>query len=260
MSDMITLKHIDLLFGKGTVNEVRLFNDFNFSLQKGQFVSVVGSNGSGKTTLLNLICGTLQPDKGDILLNGSPITKLPEHERMKNIGRVFQDPLKGTCGNLTILENMSLADSKGKFFGLSHAVSRAKLDKYRANLESLKLGLEDKLNSKVGALSSGQRQALALLLVSMTPVDLLILDEHTAALDPNSSETVMELTDKIIKEKQLTALMVTHNLRYAVQYGDRLVMMHEGGTVKDVAAEEKRATTVEDLLGIFNAISIECGN
>ena len=260
MSDMITLDHIDLTFGRGTVNEVPLFRDFHFSLRKGQFVSVVGSNGSGKTTLLNLICGTLQPDRGEILLNGSPITKLPEYERMKNIGRVFQDPLKGTCGNLTILENMSLADNKGKFFGLSRAVSRGVLDRYRTELESLKLGLEDKLNSKVGALSGGQRQALALLLVSMTPVDLLILDEHTAALDPNSSETVMELTDKIVKEKQLTALMVTHNLRYAVQYGDRHVMMHEGGTVKDIEGEEKRATTVDDLLSIFNTISIECGN
>lgn len=257
---MIELSHIDLTFGRGTVNAAPLFRNFRFFVEKGQFVSVVGSNGSGKTTLLNLICGSLRPDAGVITLDDVDITKMPEFERMKRIGRVFQDPMKGTCGNLTILENLSLADHKGTFSGLSPAVNRQRTDGYRTLLESLHLGLEDKLSSKVSTLSGGQRQALALLLVTMTPIDLLILDEHTAALDPNSSETVMALTDQIIKEKKLTALAVTHNLRHAAQYGNRLVMMHEGGIVEDLADEQKADVSIDDLLSVFNSISIECGN
>lgn len=257
---LVEFKHIKKTFNQGSVNEAVLFEDFNFSAYKGQFISVVGSNGSGKTTLLNLICGSLMPDGGTISLDGRDITKMPEYKRSAHIGRVFQDPSMGACPSLTILENMALADNKGKSYNLTRGVSKKRIDYYRGQLELLHLGLEDKINMPVGLLSGGQRQALALLISTLTPIELLILDEHTAALDPKSSENVMELTDKFVREKKLTAIMVTHNLRYAVEYGDRLVMMHKGVAVKDVAYHGKDTCTVDDLLKIFNEISIECGN
>ena len=257
---LVELIHIKKTFNSGSVNEAQLFEDFNFSVKKGQFISIVGSNGSGKTTLLNLICGSLMPDGGSILLDGRDITKMPEYKRSAYIGRVFQDPSMGACPGLTILENMALADNKGRHYNLTPGVSKKRIDYYKQQLEMLHLGLEDKINMPVGLLSGGQRQALALLISTLTPIDLLILDEHTAALDPKSSENVMELTDKFVREKKLTAVMVTHNLRYAVEYGDRLVMMHKGTAVKDVAYHEKDACSVEDLLKIFTEISIECGN
>lgn len=257
---MVQIENMHMNFNPGTVNEIAVFDGFNFSIQPGQFVSMVGSNGSGKTTLLNVICGSLQADAGKIYLKGKDITTMPEHKRAASIGRVFQNPAAGTCPNLTIMENLSLAETKGGSFGLGKGVNRRKTDEYREKLRLLHLGLEDKLDIPVGSLSGGQRQALALLIATMTPIDLLILDEHTAALDPKSSETVMELTDRFIKEKELTALMVTHNLRFAVEYGNRLVMMHEGRAVIDTETDCKESCTVDMLLKIFNEISIECGN
>ncbi len=257
---LVRLEKIQKVFNKGTVSETLLFQDFDFTIYKGEFVSVVGSNGSGKTTMLNLICGSLPVNGGHVYLGEQDITKMPEYKRSARIGRVFQDPAKGTCPALTILENMSLADNKGKPYNLRRGVNKKRIDFYRSQLELLHLGLEDKLGIKVGALSGGQRQALALLIASMTPIDLLVLDEHTAALDPKSSENVMELTQKVIDEKKLTAIMVTHNLRFAAAYGTRLVMMHQGGVVIDSLEKGKDAYAVEDLLKVFNEISIECGN
>ena len=242
------------------MQEKCLFDDFSLSIPDGQFVSVVGSNGSGKTSLLNLICGSIQPDGGQILMQGRDIRKDSEHVRARKIGRVYQNPAMGTCAQMTILENLSLADFKGKPAGLHRGTDRRRIDAYREMLRPLGLGLEDMLSSKVGTLSGGQRQALALLMSTMTPISFLILDEHTAALDPKTADIIMELTGRVVREKQLTAIMVTHNLRYAVEYGDRILMMHQGHAVLDKAGEEKQAVRIEDLLTIFNEISIECGN
>lgn len=257
---LVSMQHIYKTFHPDSVSEVSVFHDFNLDILRGQFVSVVGSNGSGKTTMLNLICGSILPDQGEIYLDGTPINRMKEYQRARRIGRVFQDPSCGTCPELTILENMALAENKGKPFGLGRGVNHRRADAYRTQLEDLKLGLEDKVNVPVGGLSGGQRQALALLIATMTPIDLLILDEHTAALDPNASATIMELTDRIVKEKQLTALMVTHNLKFAIQYGNRLLMMHQGHAVIDAAYEEKDNLQISDLLDQFNEISLEVGN
>lgn len=257
---MLKLDNIQMSFNKGTVDEMTLFQDFCFHVNKGDFISIVGSNGSGKTTLLNLICGTLQPDCGSIKLLDTDITRWPEHKRAKRIGRVFQDPKMGTCSNLTVLENFALADNKNKAYTLGAAISKNRIGHYRELLRQCDMGLEDRLSTPMGNLSGGQRQAIALVIAGMTKVDLLILDEHTAALDPKSSETVMALTDKLVRENGLTAVMVTHNLRFAVDYGNRLVMMHSGNAIIDKAGPEKQALTVPDLLGTFNEISIECGN
>lgn len=258
--DMVSMQHINKIFNRGSINEVVLFTDFNLTIPKGQFVSVVGSNGSGKTTMLNIICGNIEADGGQVLINNKDIFKLKEYQRSSFIGRVFQDPSKGTCPTLTIHENMSLADNKNRIYGIMPGVNKKKTDYYRSQLELLQLGLENKMDLQVGSLSGGQRQALALLISTMSPIDLLILDEHTAALDPRSSETVMELTDKLIREKKLTTLMVTHNLKYAVKYGDRIILMHKGGCVVDATDRQKAAYEITDLLKIFNEISIECGN
>ena len=258
--NLVELKNINKIFNRGSINEVVLFTDFNLSVREGEFVSIVGSNGSGKTTLLNIICGNIEIEGGSILLKGREIGDKKEFIRARHIGRVFQDPAKGTCPELTILENMSLADNKGRAFGLSPGVNKKKTDYYRDQLSLLKLGLENKTDLEVKNLSGGQRQALALLISTLTPIDLLILDEHTAALDPRSSENVMELTELIVREKKITTLMVTHNLKYAVGYGNRMMMMHKGGVVLDVAGAEKSAFSIADLLKIFNEISIECGN
>ena len=257
---MLKLNHIDKYYNAGTVNEMCLFEDFSLSIDDGQFVSVVGSNGSGKTSMLNIICGSIPVDRGTIQINGQDITQMPEYRRQRRIGRVYQNPAMGTCPNMTILENMSMADHKGKPFNLLPGTNRQRVDFYRESLKSLGLGLEDKLHVKVGVLSGGQRQAMALLMSTMTPIEFLILDEHTAALDPKTAEVIMELTDKIVKEKHLTTIMVTHNLRYAVEYGDRLLMMPQGRAVLDKSGEEKAGLRIEDLLEQFNAISIECGN
>ena len=257
---LVRLEHIYKKFNPHSVNETVLFEDFNFDIKQGEFISVVGSNGSGKTTLLNLICGTIHPDHGNIYLRNTLINKIPEYKRAAYIGRVFQDPAKGTCPSLSILENMALADNKGHAYDLGTGVSRKRIDYYKEQLELLHLGLEDKIQMPVGMLSGGQRQALAMLISTMTPIDLLVLDEHTAALDPTSSENIMHLTDQVIKEKHLSAIMVTHNLRFAAEYGNRLVMMNGGACVIDVAGEAKKAYKIENLLKEFEMISIELGN
>lgn len=257
---MLELKNIDKYYNQGTVNEMCLFRDFNLSIDEGEFVSVVGSNGSGKTSMLNLICGSIDMDKGNIYIGGRDISKEKEFKRSGYIGRVYQNPAMGTCPSMTILENMALADNKGKFFGWKAGTNKKRIEFYRESLRQLNLGLEDKLHVKVGSLSGGQRQAMALLMSTMTPIDFLILDEHTAALDPKTAELIMGLTDKIVREKRLTTIMVTHNLRYAVEYGTRLLMMHQGEIVIDVRGEEKASLKTEDILSKFNEISIECGN
>ncbi|MGN0174329.1 MAG: ABC transporter ATP-binding protein [Acutalibacteraceae bacterium] len=257
---MIELKNISKIYNPGTVTEMCLFDNFNLTVKDKEFVSIVGSNGSGKTSLLNIICGSIPIENGEVILDGKNINKLKEYQRYRKIGRVYQNPAMGTCPNMTMLENMSLADNKGKPFGLSFGVNKKREDYYKEQLASLGLGLEDKMGVKVGSLSGGQRQAVALIMATLTPIDFLILDEHTAALDPKTAEVIMELTDKVIKEKNLTAMMVTHNLRYAVEYGNRLLMMDKGKAIMDKDENEKKATSMDDILKVFNEISIECGN
>ena len=257
---MIQLKNIDKIFNIGTVNEAQLFDDFSFSVKKGDFVSIVGSNGSGKTTLLNIISGSIPVNNGSVLLDGRDITRFPEYVRAQKMGRVFQDPSVGTVPSMTITENLSLAENKGKPYMFDFAVNRRKKEMFKDAVYQLGLGLEDKMDIPVGLLSGGQRQALSLLMSTMTPIDLLLLDEHTAALDPRTAEVIMNLTDRIVSEKKLTVIMVTHNLRYAVEYGNRLVMMDKGNIVLDKSDAEKKNTSVDDILHIFNDISIECGN
>ena len=257
---MLELKHIHKYYNTGTVNEMCLFEDFNLTIRDHEFVSVVGSNGSGKTSLLNIICGSIPLDEGTIRIGNEDITKMAEYKRQRRIGRVYQNPAMGTCPSMTIAENMALADNKGKFFNLRPGKNKQRIDFYRESLRTLGLRLEDKMDVKVGVLSGGQRQAMALLMSTMTPIEFLILDEHTAALDPKTAETIMELTDRIVREKNLTTIMVTHNLRYAVDYGNRLLMMHQGKAIMDKAGTEKEETRIDDILKKFNEISIECGN
>lgn len=257
---MLEFNHINKYYNAGTVNEMCLFQDFSLTIQDGEFVSVVGSNGSGKTSMLNIICCSIPLDDGSIRINGQDITSMPEFKRQRRIGRVYQNPAMGTCPSMTILENMALADNKGKPFNLRPGTNKQRVDFYRDQLRMLGLGLEDKMDVKVGVLSGGQRQAMALLMSTMTPIEFLILDEHTAALDPKTADTIMELTDKVVKEKKLTTIMVTHNLRFAVEYGSRLLMMHQGEAIMDKAGEEKNRLRIDDILEKFNEISIECGN
>ena len=238
---MLEVRDITKIYNPGTLTEQRLFEHFSLTVDEGQFVAIVGSNGSGKTSLLNIICGSIPIEGGDVLVGSRSISKLKDYQRYATMGRVYQDPAAGTCPNLTMLENLSLADNTGGSYGLG-------------------LGLEDKLDVRMGALSGGQRQAVALLMATMTPLKFLILDEHTAALDPKTAEVIMALTDRVIREKHLTAMMVTHNLRYAVEYGDRILMMNRGRVVLDRAGAEKRATSMDDILTMFNQISLETGN
>ena len=257
---LLELNHIHLRFNANSPDELNLFSDFSFAVPEGQFVSIIGSNGSGKSTLLNLICGTAQADAGSVLFDGRNITGDSAVKRAAWIGRVFQDPKAGTCAHLTILENLALADHKGGVYGLGRGIPKHRKEHFRALLSQCGMGLENRLDAPVGTLSGGQRQALALVIATMSDIRLLILDEHTAALDPKSSETIMTLTNDLIVRRNITTVMVTHNLRYAATYGDRLVMMHQGGVVLDKAGEEKRALAVDDLVRLFSDISIEMGN
>ncbi len=257
---MLEVKSLRKIYNPGTVREMCLFEDFSLSIGEHQFVSVVGSNGSGKTSLLNILCGSIPVEGGQVLMDGEDITYQKEYVRNRRIGRIYQNPAMGTCANMTILENLSLSDNKKSFMGLQKGTDKARIEAYKQLLSPLGLGLEDMLHARCGSLSGGQRQALALVMATLTPIDFLILDEHTAALDPKTAETIMLLTNRLVREKNLTTIMVTHNLRYAVEYGDRLLMMHKGGVVLDKQGEEKQKLRIEDLLGMFNSISIECGN
>ncbi len=254
---MLEIRDITKVYNPGTVAEQRLFEHFSLTVETGQFVTIVGGNGSGKTSLLNILCGSIPMDGGDVLIDGKSVRRLKDYRRYADMGRVYQNPSAGTCPNLTMLENLSLADNKGKPFGLGWGVNRRRADAYRDQLRELGLGLEDKLDVKMGALSGGQRQAVSLLMATMTPLRFLILDEHTAALDPKTAEIIMALTDKIVRQKQLTAMMVTHNLRHAAQYGDRILMMQRGKIVLDRSGAEKAATGMEELLSLFNRYSLE---
>ena len=256
---MLEIREVSKTYHPGTVTELRLFDRFSLTVEDGQFVSIVGSNGSGKTSLLNIICGSIPIDGGDVLVGGESIARKKDFQRYLTMGRVYQDPSMGTCPNLTMLENLSLADNKGKPFGFTRGVNKKRVNEYRAELERLGLGLEDKLNVKMGSLSGGQRQAVALLMATMTPLKFLILDEHTAALDPKTAEVIMKLTNQVVREKRLTAMMVTHNLRYALEYGDRVLMMDRGRAVLDRSGAEKQNTSMDDLLAQFNRISIGSG-
>lgn len=257
---MLKLTNIYKTFNPGTVNENNLFSDFSFEVSDNEFVAIIGSNGSGKTTLMNIISGDITPDSGDVLLNDKSILKTVNYKRARKMSRVFQNPSNGTCPTMTIFENLSIADNKGKPYGLTKGLNTKQKDFYCSQLEILGMGLENRLNTLAGRLSGGQRQALALIMATLSNPDILLLDEHTAALDPKSADTVMQLTNKLICDKKITALMITHNLRYAAEYGTRTVMMHEGNAIIDISGEEKKRRSVNDYLKVFNEISIECGN
>ena len=252
---MLELKNIRKTFNPGTVNEKVALNNLNLTLHDGDFVTVIGGNGAGKSTMLNLIAGTFLPDCGQILLDGKDITRLPEHKRAEYLGRVFQDPMMGTAATMQIEENMALAARRGMKRTLRPGITRADREDYRQRLKLLDLGLEDRMTAKVGLLSGGQRQALTLLMASLRRPKLLLLDEHTAALDPKTAAKVLDATQKIVEQNGLTTLMITHNMRDAIAYGNRLVMMYEGRIVVDVSGEDKKNLTVEQLLSLFSQAS-----
>ena len=249
---MLELKNLKKIFSKGTINERVATDNLNLVLNDGDFVTVIGSNGAGKSTMLNLIAGTYFPDGGEIILDNKNITKLKEYERAKYLGRVFQDPMMGTCPNMQIAENLALSMRRGKSRTLKWGVPNLEKESYKKELERLGLGLEERLNDKVKLLSGGQRQALTLLMATIKKPDLLMLDEHTAALDPKTANLVLTLTKEIIEKDKITTLMITHNMRDALAYGNRLIMMDQGKIIFDAQGEEKAKLTVEDLLNKFN--------
>lgn len=254
---MLKLTDIRHTFNKGTVNEKPALCGINLSLSDGDFVTVIGGNGAGKSTLLNVISGVIPADSGVIELNGRDLTKVKEHKRAAYISRVFQDPLLGTAANMNIEENLALAARRGKRRGLSWGMRKAELETYRRQLASLELGLENTTGQKVGTLSGGQRQALTLLMASLVQPELLLLDEHTAALDPKTAKKVLNLTQEIVSRDNLTAIMITHNMNDAITYGNRLIMMDKGNIVYDVRGEEKKNLTVKELLEKFETITGE---
>lgn len=253
---MLELKNIKKTFNTGTIDEKTLFNDFSFQMKPGEFVSVIGSNGSGKTTMLNIISGDTLPDGGSVFLDGEEITRQKNFRRAKKIARVFQNPAMGTCPSMTVFENLSVFDNKLKPYNLTMGLNKARKVYYQEQLKILGMGLEDRLNVKAGALSGGQRQALALVMATLVKPDLLLLDEHTAALDPKSSDIVMELTDRVIREKGITALMITHNLKYALDYTSRFIMLHEGNIVLEKNGQEKAQMTADEILETFHRLQI----
>ena len=252
---MLELRNLHKTFNPGTVNAKKALDGLNLTLHDGDFVTVIGGNGAGKSTMLNAICGTFAVDEGQILLDGKDITRLPEHKRAQYLGRVFQDPMMGTAATMQIEENLALAARRGKRRTLRPGISRAERENYREQLKILDLGLENRLTAKVGLLSGGQRQALTLLMATLRQPKLLLLDEHTAALDPKTAAKVLEATERIVTRSNLTTLMITHNMRDAITYGNRLIMMYDGHIVVDVSGEEKKHLTVEHLLGLFSHAS-----
>ena len=245
---MLELKNIYKTFNPGTINEKRALNGLNLKLNEGDFVTVIGGNGAGKSTMLNAVAGTWPVDEGQILIYNIDVTKLSEHKRATYLGRVFQDPMTGTAATMGIEENLALAKRRGKSRLLRSGSTKAEREEYKELLKILGLGLEDRLTSKVGLLSGGQRQALTLLMATLQKPKLLLLDEHTAALDPKTAAKVLEITDMIVNRDHLTTLMITHNMKDAIKYGNRLIMMHEGHIINDVAGEEKQKLHVSDLL------------
>ena len=252
---MLELKHISKTFFPGTVNAKTALDDLSLTLHDGDFITVIGGNGAGKSTMLNAVAGTLTVDSGSILLDGEDITHKPEHRRAADLGRVFQDPMMGTAGDMWIEENLALAARRGSRRTFKWGISRAEREEYRALLAPLGLGLEDRLTTKVGLLSGGQRQALTLLMASLKKPKLLLLDEHTAALDPKTAAKVLELSDRIVAENGLTTMMVTHNMKDAIAHGNRLIMMDAGRVVVDISGEDKKKLTVPDLLALFSHAS-----
>ncbi|GAA4654459.1 ABC transporter ATP-binding protein [Anaerocolumna aminovalerica] len=252
---MLRIEKVYKTFNPGTINEKRVLKGLSLHLNPSDFVTVIGGNGAGKSTTLNMIAGVHVPDAGNIILDGVDITGMPEYERAKYLGRVFQDPMMGTAANMEIQENLALAFRRGEKRGLRWGISKEEKIKYTEALKILDLGLETRLTSKVGLLSGGQRQALTLLMATLQRPKLLLLDEHTAALDPKTANKVLEITEHIVESNKLTALMVTHNMKNAIQYGNRLIMMHEGKIIYDVSGEEKKNLKVADLLAKFESAS-----
>lgn len=254
---MLEVKGIYKTFNPGTVNEKHALNGVDLTMEDGDFITVIGGNGAGKSTLMNAIAGVWPIDEGSIVIDGTDITHLPEHKRAAFIGRVFQDPMMGTAATMGIEENLALAKRRGKCRTLMPGIVKAEREEYRELLKTLGLGLEDRLTSKVGLLSGGQRQALTLLMATLIKPKLLLLDEHTAALDPKTAAKVLDATDRIISKDNLTTLMITHNMRDAIAHGNRLIMMHEGRIILDIRGEEKKHLTVEDLMHEFEKSSGE---
>ena len=252
---MLDVSRISKTFNPGTINEKRALQDLSLHLEPGDFCTVIGGNGAGKSTMLNAIAGVWPVDAGRIVLDGNDITALPEHKRAFLIGRVFQDPMMGTAPNMQLEENLALAKRRGEKRGLRWGVTKAEREEYHERLKTLGLGLEDRMTAKVGLLSGGQRQAVTLLMASLRKPKLLLLDEHTAALDPATAKKVLELSDSIIQENQLTALMITHNMTDAIRHGNRLIMMNEGHIILDVRGEEKAHLTKRELMEKFTQLS-----
>ena len=254
---MLILKNVEKTFYKGTVNEKKALRVINLTLEKGDFVTVIGGNGAGKSTMLNMIAGVYPMEHGSIILDGEDLSRRPEHARAKFLGRVFQDPMKGTAAGMEIQENLALAYRRGLRRGLRWGITKKEKERYHEELKKLDLGLEDRMTTKAGLLSGGQRQALTLLMASLRQPELLLLDEHTAALDPKTASKVLDLTERLIQEQNLTAMMITHNMRDAIRLGNRLIMMHEGKIIYDVSGEEKQKLEVSQLLEKFEQASGE---
>ena len=249
---MLDILNVEKTFNPGTINEKKALNGINLHLDEGDFVTVIGGNGAGKSTMLNVVAGAYSVDEGEVIIDGVDVTRLPEYKRAKYIGRVFQDPMMGTAANMEIEENLAMAMRRGKSRGLSWHIQPSERELYREKLALLDLGLENRMNAKVGLLSGGQRQALTLLMATLQKPKLLLLDEHTAALDPKTAKKVLDLTEEFVLKDNLTAFMVTHNMRDAIRYGNRLIMMMDGKVVYDVRGDEKKNLQVSDLLAKFS--------
>lgn len=252
---MLEIKSVYKTFNAGTVNEKKALTNLNLKVEEGDFITVIGGNGAGKSTMLNIIAGVFTPEQGQIVIDGVDVTRMPEHKRASMIGRVFQDPMVGTAGNMEIQENLALANRRGKMRGLGWGVKKGEKELFKEKLKTLDLNLEERMTTKVGLLSGGQRQALTLLMATLIKPKVLLLDEHTAALDPKTASKVLSLTEEITSKNNITTIMITHNMKDAIKYGNRLVMMHNGSIIYDVKGEEKKNLTVKDLLLKFEQSS-----